>query len=231
MAGEGIVTVSEDLASMGVFLGYAVVRGSSALKYPGELEKLVSEAEETVRRRYSSLADVTGDRVVRAYRSLMWRLGMDPTKTRPSGEALVRRIVSGRGLPRINCIVDCGNVASALTLVPIGIYDFDRVTPPLSLVRIPDYADFKPIGGGREKLAPKTPVLLDSGGLVVHVYPHRDSVESMVREETRNLLIIGAGSPGVDRDLVYDSLYKTVDCIKRHCGGELALGVEVSPRY
>jgi len=34
-------------------------------------------------------------------RSLFHRLGVDPTKTRPSSEALMRRVVQGRGLPRV----------------------------------------------------------------------------------------------------------------------------------
>ncbi|MEM2412537.1 MAG: hypothetical protein QW447_02425, partial [Candidatus Bathyarchaeia archaeon] len=33
--------------------------------------------------------------VVRAYRDFYWKLGIDPTKTRPSGEALLRRVLHG----------------------------------------------------------------------------------------------------------------------------------------
>jgi Uncharacterized conserved protein len=40
------------------------------------------------------------DPVVKSYRSFLWRFGIDPTKVRPSGEALRRRIARGDKLPK-----------------------------------------------------------------------------------------------------------------------------------
>ncbi|HUW43054.1 MAG TPA: hypothetical protein VMW02_02320, partial [Thermoplasmata archaeon] len=34
----------------------------------------------------------------RAYRDFFWRLGVDPTKTRPASEALIRRILKGSSI-------------------------------------------------------------------------------------------------------------------------------------
>src|SRR5512137_502425 len=44
------------------------------------------------------------DPTVRAYRDFYWRLGIDPTKTRPSGEALMRRVLNGNELPNISAV-------------------------------------------------------------------------------------------------------------------------------
>ena len=44
--------------------------------------------------------------IVRAYRDFYWKLDIDPTKTRPSGEALLRRVLHGDELPRISTVVD-----------------------------------------------------------------------------------------------------------------------------
>ena len=60
-------------------------------------------------------------------RALYRRFGVDPTKVRPSNEALLRRVKRGDGLPRINSLVDVGNVMSVLLQVPVGLYDLDQV--------------------------------------------------------------------------------------------------------
>ncbi len=68
-----------------------------------------------------------------ATRSLYKAFGIDPTKTRPSSEALARRILRGESLPRINSLVDALNLCSLKHLLPYGLYDRDRIVPPVRL--------------------------------------------------------------------------------------------------
>jgi DNA/RNA-binding domain of Phe-tRNA-synthetase-like protein len=56
-------------------------------------------------------------------RRLYRDLGIDPTRTRPSSEALLRRILRGDPFPRIHPAVDVGNLASLEFMLPVGIYD------------------------------------------------------------------------------------------------------------
>ncbi len=60
-------------------------------------------------------------------RALFHRLDVDPTKTRPSSEALLRRVLQGRGLPRVNLAVDVCNLCSLEDQLPLGLYDRDAV--------------------------------------------------------------------------------------------------------
>ncbi len=60
-------------------------------------------------------------------RALFHRLGVDPTKTRPSSEALLRRVVQGKGLPRVNLAVDVCNLCSLEHQLPLGLYDREHV--------------------------------------------------------------------------------------------------------
>ena len=66
-------------------------------------------------------------------RILYRRFGIDPTKTRPSSEALLRRALRGDPFPRINSLVDVANVMSLLAQSPVGLYDLDRVQGPLTI--------------------------------------------------------------------------------------------------
>ena len=69
-------------------------------------------------------ADIPG---VAEARSLFHRLGIDPTKTRPSSEALLRRVLQGKGLPNVNPAVDVCNLCSLEHQLPLGLYDRERV--------------------------------------------------------------------------------------------------------
>jgi DNA/RNA-binding domain of Phe-tRNA-synthetase-like protein len=51
------------------------------------------------------------------------RVGIDPTKRRPSSEALLRRVRKGEALPRINSMVDVCNWCSLEFQLPYGLYD------------------------------------------------------------------------------------------------------------
>jgi DNA/RNA-binding domain of Phe-tRNA-synthetase-like protein len=54
-------------------------------------------------------------------------LGKDPARYRGSAEALLRRVISGKGLPQINTVVDVINLVSVESRLPIGLYDLAEV--------------------------------------------------------------------------------------------------------
>lgn len=70
---------------------------------------------------------------VTAVRTMYKRVGIDPTKTRPSSEALLRRVRKGDSLPRINSMVDVCNWCSFEFQLPYGLYDADRIEGEVEL--------------------------------------------------------------------------------------------------
>ena len=71
--------------------------------------------------------------IIAAVRTMYKRVGIDPTKTRPSSEALLRRVRKGDELPRINTLVDIINWCSLETQLPFGLYDLDRIRGAVTL--------------------------------------------------------------------------------------------------
>ena len=55
-------------------------------------------------------------------------LGKDPARYRGSAEALLRRVIAGKGLPRINAVVDVINLVSIESRLPVGLYDLAAVS-------------------------------------------------------------------------------------------------------
>lgn len=64
---------------------------------------------------------------IAAVRTMYKRVGIDPTKRRPSSEALLRRVRRGEPLPRINSMVDVCNWCSLEFQLPYGLYDAAKI--------------------------------------------------------------------------------------------------------
>src|SRR5260370_37301248 len=69
-----------------------------------------------------------GAEKVETARKVYKALGKDPARYRGSGEALLRRVVAGKGLPQINSVVDVINLVSVESRLPIGLYNLAHVT-------------------------------------------------------------------------------------------------------
>ncbi|MCE4604172.1 MAG: hypothetical protein F7B20_04310 [Aeropyrum sp.] len=217
----GLVEVDERLKRLGVSVAYTVF---SVEKACGESEGLREEIEKAVawaRSRFKDPGMIKDDKMVRSYRSFLWKLGIDPTKIRPSSEALLRRAVRVGSIPMINLVVDAGNVASMESIVPIGLYDMDRLSPPTYLTISRGSQKFSPIGGKETVLEAGYPILVDSSGRVVHVYPHRDSEETKVTCSTRRVLAIAAGVHGVDPTSLVGALKRLSNLLEIYAGGKM----------
>ncbi|MGA1822213.1 MAG: B3/4 domain-containing protein [Thermoplasmatota archaeon] len=157
-----------------------------------------------LRERFPRMDDVRKDRTIRSLRDLYWRIGIDPTKQRPSSEALLRRILV-KELPVINNLVDAGNLASAKTLIPVGIYDVDRIEgdPVLRLSRGGE--SFHGIGGKEKEMKKGHPVLADDRG-IIHLYPYRDSMRTRITKNCANALVVACGAKGIRERVLIETL-------------------------
>lgn len=66
-------------------------------------------------------------------RTMYKQVGLDPTRRRPSSEALLRRVRKGEPLPRINSMVDVCNWCSLEFQLPYGLYDAARIEGDVTL--------------------------------------------------------------------------------------------------
>jgi len=205
-----ILVVDEEVRGIGVRVAYSFAWGSPVGSLNSSvLDSVVARVLEYVRSSYN-LESLRDNPVVRAYRDFYWRIGLDPTKIRPAGEALARRALRG-SFPRINPVVDAGNLASLETLVSIGLYDVEKLVFPCRLMLSRGGEVFKSISGSVRLVEPGIPMLTDSTGRVIHIYPHRDSAETAVTESTRAIWIVAALVPGVPVSLGVEAVGKTME--------------------
>ena len=156
---------------------------------------------------------------VRQTRKLYHALGIDPTKDRPSSERLLKRVVQGRELPTVNQLVDAVNLVSLTVQCPLGIYDWDRLAPPV-LVRI---------GRPEETFTSISGKLFRAGGRIVLVdgndvfgSPSQDATRTRVHEGTVRAMAIVWAPAGVSNDWLESVLKEVSQTAREFCDASVA---------
>lgn len=174
------------IALPGVKLGAMEADGIEATPASIHLAALLDAASERVRREFS-LESLSEEENTRAVRAMFREWGMDPSKYRPSSEALRRRVVQGKGLYRVSNVVDIGNLGSIETGLPYGCYDRARLRPPIEFRHGAPGERYEGIGKQTWHLE-RRPVLADSDGPFGS--PISDSTRSMITEAAHEVLIV-----------------------------------------
>lgn len=147
-------------------------------------------------------ADAARDAATARTRAMYRAFGVDPTRTRPSSEALLRRLRKGERLPAINNLVDVINWCSVESQVPFGLYDRQTIDRDL-VVRLghPDEG-YEGIRKDRVNVAGRL-IVADARGAFGN--PTSDSARAMVTPVTREVLVVlflPVGTPAAQADQV-----------------------------
>jgi len=125
-----------------------------------------------------------------AVRTMYRRTGLDPTKRRPSSEALLRRVRKGETLPRINSLVDVCNWCSLEFQLPYGLYDLHAIEGDVTLRLGAEGESYPGIRKDDVHVGGRL-VLADDKGPFGN--PSSDSARTMVTESaTRALMVVFA---------------------------------------
>ncbi|MBZ5637698.1 MAG: hypothetical protein LAO51_02960 [Acidobacteriia bacterium] len=170
------------LVRLGLVRGEPVAAGPGARALVAETEALCAE----LAARHAGRAPSEIDGLAPA-RELYRAFGIDPTRTRPSSEALLRRVLLGKPLPRILNAVDVCNLCSLRFLLPIGLYDAARLRGAVRLRRGLPGESFQGIRKDDVHLEGR-PALADEDGPFGN--PSSDSLRTSVTGDTRSLWMV-----------------------------------------
>ena len=143
-------------------------------------------------------------------------LGKDPARYRGSAEALLRRIIAGKGLPQINAVVDIINLVSIESRLPIGLYDLAHVSGDIVFRAGRAGETYKGIGKYDLNLE-GLPVFCDAIG--PHGSPTSDSERTMVTTDTKHVLAIIISFGG--RDGLERWLKRTAELFSVYAAGKM----------
>ena len=120
-------------------------------------------------------------------RNMYRLLKIDPTRYRPSSEALLRRAIKGMDMPQINAAVDAANYISLKFLIPLGLYDTDKIKNDISLREGLPGESYEGLGKPEVRVEGKY-VLVD--GESTFGNPSSDSKRTSVDLNSKNLLMV-----------------------------------------
>jgi len=136
-------------------------------------------------------------------REIYKKLGKVPSKYRLSSEALIRRILQGKGVYKINNIVDLNNLISMKSKFPVGSYNIENLHNPISLMIGKKSEQYKGIGKEQINIE-NLPVLTDSIGSFGS--PTSDSERAMITSNASEILMCiysFSGKTDIDEYLKY----------------------------
>jgi DNA/RNA-binding domain of Phe-tRNA-synthetase-like protein len=214
--GGSSLKVEESLRGV-LALGLLEAEGLRPDALPAEFE---AERERLTQRWMSHYAgkqpaDIPG---VTETRALFHQLSIDPTKTRPSSEALLRRVLQGKGLPRVHPAVDVCNLCSLEHQLPFGLYDRDQVRGAIHVRVGRESEGYSGIRKQRVNLAGRL-LLADEDG--AFGAPTSDSSRTAVTPETRNLLVVVFCPLERAGRHLSSALEHVAELLTRHCGASI----------
>jgi DNA/RNA-binding domain of Phe-tRNA-synthetase-like protein len=185
-----------------------IVEGVVVVERDGRLDTPLAEAEARAR-----LAPPAEREAVRAMYS---RVGLDPTRRRPSSEALLRRVTRGEPLPRINSLVDICNWCSLELQLPYGLYDLDCLDGDVVL-RLGEDGEAYP--GIRKDIVHVGGRLTLADRLGPFGNPSSDSLRTMVTTQTSRVMAVIFAPRALAPGAVVAALDLTSERICAYAGG------------
>ncbi len=186
----------------------------------------IAASSNALRKIYDEVANAAGERiadtplgehpVAGGVRRLFKSVGIDPSRYRPSGEALVRRILEGKGIYHINCIVDINNICSIESLFPLGAYDCEHIIGDVN-IRLGTSDEIYGGIGKEINIAGKL-VSADSEGAFGS--PIADSERTKISEDTREVLILLYAPESTKDSEIRDTLNRFAELASEHAGAQ-----------
>jgi len=178
-------------------LGCVTAHVEAAAAPPELLSEMQARVDEILKLPYPrGVLESSG---ITATRSAYKALGKDPARYRGSAEALLRRVIAGKGLPQINAVVDVINLVSVESRLSIGLYDLAHLSGDIVFRAGRAGETYKGIGKYDLNLE-GLPVFCDAVG--PHGSPTSDSERTMVTTETKRVVaavISFGGRDGLQR--------------------------------
>lgn len=200
------------------FVGACVEADVENSAYSEELWKLIDEQCEKFRQTLTTdtVKDISA---IAATRRVYKACGKDPSRYRPSSEALIRRVLQGKQLYQIDTLVDLINLASITYGYSIGGFDAGKFSgDTLSLGVGREGEPYEGIGRGMLNIA-GLPVYRDAIGGVGT--PTSDNERTKMGLATRRLVALVNGYDG-NEETVCATAQLIIRLVERFCNGRNA---------
>jgi len=159
---------------------------------------------------------------INEWRKLFKTIGTDPSRYRPSSEALYRRVQKQQYLDYVNSAVDLNNFLSLQYQIPLGIYDVKQIKGNVSIEIGTDQATYLAINGRDVSMAKKLVSVDDAGPFGS---PYVDSKRTAVSTSTTDALHLVYLQPSQAKEDAAQLLQALAKMFTQIHGGEATFNI------
>ena len=211
------VHLSGELERLGLRAAWCFIERVTVVVSPPALitrwQQMVAEL-----RRNLALDRLGADPMLGGMREIFRALGLDPFRHRPSVEAMIRRVLSGAGVPPVHVVADANNLCALITRLPFGSYDAARLRGPLRIRRGRPDETFQRAGGPPVPLAGRI-VVADSQGPFGSATT--DAGRAGITPQTKAVLTLALAPPAAGRGYLEAGVSEMGELLETHCGARL----------
>lgn len=206
----------------GMHFAYLVISDVQIAKHNPELELAKQRVIESIES--EGMSSITNSHPIQEYRGLLKSTGTNPTKNRPSPEALRRRVVKEKGLYTINTAVDAYNLAVLETGVGLGGFNLDALETTHQTLRFSHEGEQMLLHGDDAPTSTRKGQIVysDNDRPTTIDLNYRDIVATSIQSDTKNILLVADGAPGISPQETVSALLRGAELIQQFCGGSLS---------
>jgi DNA/RNA-binding domain of Phe-tRNA-synthetase-like protein len=193
----------------GLVIGVVVARGLHTPADPGMVEKMLAAAEEDMRAEWQDRPAQEHPRIA-PWREAFRTMGLSANKMHSSIEALARRVLGGKGAPRVLPLVDFYNAVSLRHRIPMGGHDLDTLEGDIRLGYTAGNEPFQAMFSDEvEQVASGEVAYLDTAEVLTRHWVWRQSHKDRMRPESADVFVpvdgLGEVGEGVVRLAVQEA--------------------------
>lgn len=221
--------ISESMVSRypALRIAFLVARGIQNAPVGPALDAELTAAEAEARALFPNNEALEQDSRISGWREVYRSFNVNPKKFRPSAEALLRRVVKGDPLPRINTATNAYLLPQLTNPLPVGGYDLSRISGDIVLRTSPGAESFLGIGAQTPELTDAEEVVYaDSARVLTRRWNFRDCDFAKITDESKDIALFVEGPlPQFETAALTGLVDRIAELLVRHCGGSVSTGL------
>lgn len=176
-----------------VKIAFLIARNITITATPPREKKIARRVEAELRDALT-VPTLNTDPIIASWFDLARRMGISDDADLPAQVQLMRRILSGHDIPKINNVVDAANITAAQFRCPVGAFDLDKLQPGITLRIARPGEVIRPLFATDDVPIPEGEIVYADSELVFSRYS-KDADQTKITDLTKNIFCVVDGTP------------------------------------
>lgn len=202
-----------------LIVGAVIAKGINNKGLQEKIYSLLDDMQELVKLNFIP-SELSKHQMISPWRTAYSEFGTKPSKHHSSVEALIRQVLKGKKIPKVNKLVNIYNYLSLKHMLPMGADDLDKVEGNIWLMFADGAEIFVPLNSTEiEHPNPGEVIYKDERRVLCRKWNWRECDKTKITEETKNAIIYVEALPPIRKEKVKAACKELKELIEMFCGG------------